>query len=866
MRRKPTRNLRLEKLERREVFAAGFLVSSFFASRQNPVMPADVNNDSTVTPLDALLVINELARLPSDAQATEPSTETTDFFDVSGDGITTPLDALQVVNMLSQMAFEPEAQAFSSPMMLSAMSDPGKADGVGDIFKATFNNAETANADNLLTQADVETLLTRASMATQSQDAIIAIVDRSGRILGVRVEAGVNAALQGNAEKLAFAIDGAVAKARTAAFFSSNSAPLTSRTIRFISQSTNTQREVESWPMATDDRYSGPGLVAPIGVGGHFPPQTNFTPQVDLFAIEHQSRDSQTHAGADGVKGTGDDFVLENRFNANGDFVPAAADAFFDTWPESYGAVSGTAPDLQARGIATLPGGVPLYKTVVDEFGNPVSSPVSATVNLVGGIGVFFPGETGFATHEQNFVHSSLLKGKTQTEAARTNAAKVIESEFIALAAAGGRPKNMGGEIVGPKGFTRDLSFVNSKLLAAPRFVALSGRIDLVGITLEIYGPTPTRANKAAGIDQVLNYGKKLGVGIDSFGINGELDVNMAGDKYLAGQAVPEGWLVAPHDSAQAGGLTAADVEQIIVQGIASADATRAAIRLDVDNGFRPGARTKMVLAVTDTTGELLGLFRMPDATIFSIDVAVSKARNTAYYADPDDLQATDRVDFNDDGIFGTVSKSKKIAGDTLPLGTALTNRTFRFLAEPRYPTGAGLPKNAATGLVNDANLTLRDQKASVANLVGPESILQMPGINPLTGENLDRNNPLPASIYKDPASATVLAFDSFVPTRNFRDPGDAEVVINGTGVAQPLANQNGIVFFPGSTPLYANGNAQVLTGGFGVSGDGVDQDAVVTASGQVGFAPPQAIRVDSFLVGKVRLPFQKFNRNPLGR
>ena len=50
-----------------------------------------------------------------------------------------------------------------------------------------------------------------------------------------------------------------------------------------------------------------------------------------------------------------------------------------------------------------------------------------------------------------------------------------------------------------------------------------------------------------------------------------------------------------------------------------------------------------------------------------------------------------------------------------------------------------------------------------------------------------------------------------------------------------------------------------------GVSGDGVDQDDVVTAAGQVGYAPPDAIRVDQYIVGSVRLPFQKFNRNPHG-
>ena len=50
-------------------------------------------------------------------------------------------------------------------------------------------------------------------------------------------------------------------------------------------------------------------------------------------------------------------------------------------------------------------------------------------------------------------------------------------------------------------------------------------------------------------------------------------------------------------------------------------------------------ARTRMVFAVTDLTGNVLGLFRMPDATVFSIDVAVAKARNVAYYADPTQLQ-----------------------------------------------------------------------------------------------------------------------------------------------------------------------------------------------------------------------------------
>ena len=48
-----------------------------------------------------------------------------------------------------------------------------------------------------------------------------------------------------------------------------------------------------------------------------------------------------------------------------------------------------------------------------------------------------------------------------------------------------------------------------------------------------------------------------------------------------------------------------------------------------------------------------------------------------------------------------------------------------------------------------------------------------------------------------------------------------------GSALTSPNTNNmSGIVFFPGSLPLYRNG---VLVGGLGVSGDGVDQDDFVT-------------------------------------
>jgi uncharacterized protein GlcG (DUF336 family) len=121
---------------------------------------------------------------------------------------------------------------------------------------------------------------------------------------------------------------------------------------------------------------------------------------------------------------------------------------------------------------------------------------------------------------------------------------------------------------------------------------------------------------------------------------------------------VPRGYLVAPMTS---GGLTAQMVGTAISRGIDEARRTRAAIRLPL------GTTTQMVFAVSDLAGNIVALYRMEDATIFSIDVAVGKARNAVYFSSP----TRDPAD---------------IPG--VPLGTAVTARTISFGAQPLYPAG----------------------------------------------------------------------------------------------------------------------------------------------------------------------------------
>jgi uncharacterized protein GlcG (DUF336 family) len=627
------------------------------------------------------------------------------------------------------------------------LSNPGDS-----VFAASDPSEADSDPVVTLMPSDVSQLLSRAAAASAADDGIVAIVDRGGRLLGVRVEGNVSPTITGNPVNLTFAIDGAIAEARTAAFFANNQAPLTSRTVEFISQSTITQRKVDSNPDITDPNSTlrGPGFVAPIGIRAHFPPNVPFTPQVDLFNIEGTNRDSINSPGPDHIRGTADDITLPSRFNVPTQFIPSGVNL---VPPDSYGFLSGIDPSGQSRGIGTLPGGIPVFKS--DKPGDPLQ--------LVGGIGIFFPGKTGFASEENSNLSSNFDPSKPD---------RAMEAEYDAFAAVGGSAQagHPIGEIAG--------------VPPVPLVCLPFGRIDLVGITLDIIGPRGLQ-----GPDILADFGSRLGTGDPNSGTN--VPVDKIGDTLLQGMPVPDGWLVTPHAG---GGLTADDVVRIVNQGIAQANQTRAAIRLPLDS------TTRMVFAVSDNNGNILGLYRMPDSTIFSIDVAVAKARNVAYYANANQLQPADQV-------------------QGVPPGTALTNRTFRYLAEPRFPEGIdGAPP-------------------------GPFSILNDGGTDPVTG--LQVGPPLPASAFQ-----SVQGFDAFNPQSNFHDPFN-------------VANQNGIVFFPGSAPLYKNGR---LVGGLGVSGDGVDQDDVVTFAAQNGFEPTASVlRADQTFVNGIRLPYQKFNRNPEG-
>ncbi len=597
------------------------------------------------------------------------------------------------------------AVAVTSAAACGGSAGKGEAPGAGPPPSAT---APTLASD------DVRALLEHAARAVD-RDLVVAVTDRPGNILGVAANFPIDGAActapnptpGSDCANASFAVQ----LARTASFFSADQTPLTSRSVRFISDI-------------------------------HFPPRVDNTGAAALFGIENTNRGCSFDAGlGDGLfqpglvvpRARSLAAVLSER--AGGPALPC----------ESNGSRAGC-----TIGIATLPGAVPIFKNG----------------RMAGGIGVVMrgsnPGPDSQAASEGDVVLRR-QDGDPDFDVAEFAARAFVgdPTAIIKTIAKKGLVNIcLNTEITPPACCTAAPPDGPCSFSILPDVNNIDPVIFIDGIEVpEVADNPPVPENTAPVDDRSLFF---------------VIDPATA----PPAQIVPGGWLVGPRDSSPgAQPISAAEVQAIIDTGVVQAKKTRAAIRLPLDQ------RTAMMLAVSDTNDTLLGLFRMDDSTVFSIDVAVAKSRNVIWFSSP----TIDPLDRQDSPAIG-VSQ-----GDAYPAGTAITNRTLSFGAQPFFPSG------------------------------------------------IDGTPPGPFR--------TVFLRDSAMPCTNGREPENGR--------------QDGIVFFPGSVPLYRDG---VLIGGFGVSGDGVEQDDIVSnAGGQAapGFEPPSGIRADQIKVRGVRLPYLKFNRQP---
>lgn len=271
--------------------------------------------------------------------------------------------------------------------------------------------------------------------------------------------------------------------------------------------------------------------------------------------------------------------------------------------------------------------------------------------------------------------------------------------------------------------------------------------------------------------------------------------------------------------------LTAAEVRAILEEAFTILTRARAQIRRPLDS------RMQATISMVDTHGEILGIVRSPDAPMFGTDVSLQKARTAAFFSN---AAAAQQLLANPDGdVAAFVQRVRTFLGDPQALtGTfAFADRSGGNLSRPYFPDGeVGRPHGPLSRAIEDFN-------------------------------------PFSTGLQVQLVAGNILQHVAFVTDATGATP-DTPQRCTSTPDVVPGQNrlENGIQIFPGSVPIYRNGR---LIGGIGVSGDGIDQDDMVSFLGLnnggvrlntgVGNAPKE-MRADRIVVdlgnAQVRLRF----------
>jgi len=258
------------------------------------------------------------------------------------------------------------------------------------------------------------------------------------------------------------------------------------------------------------------------------------------------------------------------------------------------------------------------------------------------------------------------------------------------------------------------------------------------------------------------------------------------------------------------GAITKDEARVILEEAFAVMSRARAQIRQPLDS------RAQVSISLVDTRGEVLGIVRSPDAPIFGIDVSLQKARTANFFSAP---FAASELTAAGGEVAQFVQRLRTFLGDPNALtgAFAFADRSGGNLSRPYFPDGeVGQPNGPLSRPIDQFNPFSTGLQSAL--VVG--NLAQHLGY--LTG---------------------ALAND----TPRFCTPLP-EVTPSHTRIT------NGIQIFPGSVPVF-RGN--VLVGGLGVSGDGIDQDDMISflglnnaaiRVGGIGNAP-KAMRADQIVV-----------------
>jgi uncharacterized protein GlcG (DUF336 family) len=285
-------------------------------------------------------------------------------------------------------------------------------------------------------------------------------------------------------------------------------------------------------------------------------------------------------------------------------------------------------------------------------------------------------------------------------------------------------------------------------------------------------------------------------------------------------------------DSAAMGSavLTANEVRVLAEEAFGVMSAARAQIRQPLNS------RAEVTISIVDTYGTILAILRAPDAPVFGVDVSLQKARTVMFFSGA--FAATDLggTTFNPALAFGT------------GLDTGVTNfvaQTRTFFSQPTALTGA--TAFGARSIGNLARPYFPDGQLGSPN--GPLSrpISQWSIFSPGLQSALIYGNVIQHATFGLGLTVDTPQRCAFLPA------------IAGTGGRNRL--QNGIQIFPGGVPIY---RGSTLVGAIGISGDGIDQDDMISflglhragvRVGGIGNAPAP-MRADQITVNGTRLRY----------
>jgi uncharacterized protein GlcG (DUF336 family) len=252
------------------------------------------------------------------------------------------------------------------------------------------------------------------------------------------------------------------------------------------------------------------------------------------------------------------------------------------------------------------------------------------------------------------------------------------------------------------------------------------------------------------------------------------------------------------------GAITVAEGRAILEEAFAIMTRARAQIRQPLDS------RAQVSISLVDTNGAVLGIVRSPDAPIFGIDVSLQKARTA--------------------DIVTNAQEGAHLLGDPIPDVRAIVPATRTFLNDPNALTGTHAFTDRAGG--------------NLSRPYFPDGEVGRPN-GPLS-RPVGQFNPFSTGLQSALVLANLGAHLQFVTGASLTDTPQSCSSIPRV--------RNGIQIFPGSVPIY-RGNQ--LVGAIGVSGDGIDQDDMISflglhfagvRVGGIGNAPA-AIRADNITV-----------------